>query len=71
MLSPVFDSCELAAWYLAEELRRPVGSKNFVVLTIAVFCPDVRLEHIDGFTETMFKTTTDGILLLTLARWNR
>ncbi len=68
---PVYSSCELTAWYLAEELRRPFGSKDFAVLKIAVFCPDVRLKHIDGFTETVFKTTTDRILLLMFARLNR
>jgi|HubBroStandDraft_4_1064222.scaffolds.fasta_scaffold429930_2 hypothetical protein len=46
---------ELTAWHLAEELNRPFGSKNFLVPKIAVFCPDVRLKHIDRFTETMFK----------------
>ena len=68
MLRPVYSSCELTPWYLAEELRRPFGSKDFAVLEITVFGPDVRLKHIDGFTETMFKTTTDGILLLIFAR---
>ena len=65
------ESCGLSARYLAEELRRPFGSKDFVVLEIAVFCLDVWLVYIDGFTETMFKATTDGILLLMFAWWNR
>jgi hypothetical protein len=69
-LPPDDSSCESTTWYLTEELQRPFGSKDFAVLEIAVFCPDVRLKHIDGLTETMFKTTTDGILLLIFVRWN-
>jgi hypothetical protein len=64
VLWPGYNSCELRAWYLAEELGRPFVSKDFAVLKIAVFFPDVRRKHVDGFTETMFKPTTDGILLL-------
>lgn len=56
---------------MAEELWRSIGSKDFVVLEFAVFRPEERLKHIDGFTETMLNTTTDRILFLMSARWNR
>src|SRR5580658_1578593 len=46
---------ELNAGYLAEEVWRSFGSKHFTKLKIAAFHPDIRLEHIDGFTEAMFK----------------
>src|SRR5580658_11302404 len=62
---------ELNAGYLAGEVWRSFGSKHFTKLKIAAFHPDIRLEHIDGFTEAMFKATTDGILLLMFSRWNR
>jgi hypothetical protein len=40
-------------------------------LESAVFCPDIRLEYVDDFTEAMLKAATDGTLLLMFARWNR
>jgi len=44
-----------------------LGSKDFLVLVTAVFCLDVRHEQVDGFTQAMFKTATDGILLYCLS----
>ena len=61
----------LAAWYLAEKPGRSFAFKDIVVLETAVICPSVGPKQIDGLTETMFKSATDGILLLVLARRNR
>jgi hypothetical protein len=48
---------ELTAGYLADELQRPFRSKEFVVLEIAVCCPDVGRKHIDGFTKSIAQST--------------
>nr|WP_157467832.1 hypothetical protein [Edaphobacter aggregans] len=56
---------------MTEELRCPFGSKDVAELESAVFCPDVRREYVDDFTEAMLKAATDGILLLMFAWWNR
>jgi hypothetical protein len=70
-LRPATAVVKSTAWQIAEELRRPFRSKDFLELEIAIISPEVRLEDIDGFAHPVFKTTKDGILLLMFARWDR